>query len=397
MPLDFSQLAARIDEMAVRTRASGRGREERLRRAVELLESADADALISKLASSNTFWPVAGIIDGLARRCKHSSCPEEYTAVAVDGSHIDVDRHNSTRFYLINTGSAVIRYGANPDAQLSSEAALFFGDDLAITDPSNGRKDLIEGALLGVRRSIAECRALADIASQLPEDRSTIALLDGSLVLWGLTPRDYEGYIREELLDRGYLGSFDIMKRRSVTGNFALAGYVSFPRSADVVNALRVLLCAHEAADCERCRAEGRERECEALADIQDSDLFDRLLEEGERSDIFLSGSKFVRKYYGEHQIYFFYLKVEDETARIEVPQWVAERAEIVDLVHALVLDQCRRGQGYPVALMEAHEKAVVTAADREAFNRLVEQSLASEGITSRSSGKSLSKRGRWV
>jgi len=83
--------------------------------------------------------------------------------------------------------------------------------------------------------------------------------------------------------------------------------------------------------------------------------------------------------------------------ARVEVPLWVAERDELVDLVHALVLDQCRRGHGYPVALMEAHEKAVVTTADREQFWQLVEIALAEDRLTVRSSGKKKSKRLRWV
>ena len=54
-------------------------------------------------------------------------------------------------------------------------------------------------------------------------------------------------------------------------------------------------------------------------------------------------------------------------------------------------------GQGYPVALSEAHEKAVVTAADRENFWLLVEQSLWGEALTLSASAKSRSKRTRWV
>lgn len=67
------------------------------------------------------------------------------------------------------------------------------------------------------------------------------------------------------------------------------------------------------------------------------------------------------------------------------------------NLVHTLVLDQCQRGQGYPVALSEAHEQAVVTGADRENFWQLVESSLVDEHLPSPSSAKSQSKRTRWV
>jgi GNAT superfamily N-acetyltransferase len=307
-----------------------------------------------------------------------------------------VDRHSSVRCYLINIGKVLLRYGENPDARLDSRAALFFGDDLTITDPI-GRAELIEGALLDAKRAIEECRALAEMASELVGRQPTLALIDGSLVLWGLSPRDYEGYIKDELLNRQYLGSFDIMKQVSKGGTFALAGYISFPRSADVVNALKVALCPSDVADCERNCSGKRQRECDAIAGVQDADIFDALLDRGQRSALFSSGSKFVRSHYGEHQVHFFYLKLEEEVVRIEIPQWVAEHNDLVDLVHSLVLDQCRRGHGYPVALMEAHEKAVVTAADREGFRLLVEQAMVEERVEVRSSGKSQSKRLRWV
>jgi hypothetical protein len=97
------------------------------------------------------------------------------------------------------------------------------------------------------------------------------------------------------------------------------------------------------------------------------------------------------------HQVYFFYLKVDDEIARVEVPEWVALKPGLLDLTHALVLDQCRRGQGYPVALSEAHEQAVVTGSDREEFWSLVERSLEEEKMPAYNSTKSRSKKTRWV
>jgi NurA-like 5'-3' nuclease len=75
----------------------------------------------------------------------------------------------------------------------------------------------------------------------------------------------------------------------------------------------------------------------------------------------------------------------------------VATDANLLNLAHCLVLDQCRRGHGYPVALSEAHEQAVVTGADRENFQRLLEISLAEEKIPLTTSTKSRSKKTRWV
>lgn len=66
-------------------------------------------------------------------------------------------------------------------------------------------------------------------------------------------------------------------------------------------------------------------------------------------------------------------------------------------MVHSLVLEQCRLGDGYPVSLSEAHQKAVLNGADRECFWTLVERSLAEDGMPAWISNKSKSKRRPWV
>ncbi len=399
MPLDLAQVAARIEDLAAKLKAEEKGRLERLEHALQLLQCVDIEHLKDRIAGSKTTWLVAGLTSGLAQHYKAPTCPSELTVLATDGSQIDIDRHSSVRCFLINIGSVTLQYGQDPDASLESESALFFGDDLVITGPA-GREEPIEGALLGVKRSVEELRALARIAQELPCERPTLALIDGSLILWGLAARDFEGarnYVREELLNRGYLDALDRMKRCGEKKNLALASYISYSRSTDVVNALRVALCPHDPADCDCYCSEGGQRECDAVAGIRDSDLFQTLLGCGERSPIFISGSRFMHKHYGDHQIHFFYLKLDEEIARVEIPSWVADDEELVSLVHSLVLDQCQRGHGYPVALMEAHEKAVVTIADRERFWQLVELSLAENRLNVRSSGKRRSKVLRWV
>jgi hypothetical protein len=46
---------------------------------------------------------------------------------------------------------------------------------------------------------------------------------------------------------------------------------------------------------------------------------------------------------------------------------------------------------------MEAHERAVINGADRQAFSLLVESALEAAGLPSQGSAKNLSKRGRWL
>ncbi len=401
MSLDLAKVASQVEGMVARLKAGGKQRRERLRYALDTLhnKATDLDYLRRKIASSKTTWLVAGLVDGLDQHYKLPPCPEEFTIIATDGSHIDVDRHKSTRCYLINIGSVILHYGANPGALLDSSPCLYSGDEDLVIAPAmvRGREQPIEGVLLGVKRSVEECRQLAELAAELPQGIPTLALLDGSLILWGLAGQAYPEFVTEALLDKGFLHYLEEIRKLNNGKRLALASYISFPRSTDVVNALRVAICPHEAPDCDRYCPANEKRDCDVVAGVQDRELFLNLLGQGERSDLFISQSSIVRKHYGVHQVYFFYLRVDDEVARVEIPRWVGMDENLLNLTHALVLDQCRRGQGYPVALSEAHEKAVVTGADREQFWQLVESLLVEGKMPSLGSAKSQSKRTRWV
>jgi hypothetical protein len=384
--------------MIAQLRDSREERQQRLRFAMDTLgdESIDLEKLKKKIAASRTTWLVAELVEGLNNRYPAPSPPADFTVIGSDGSHIDVDRHHSTRCFLINLGTAMITYGSRPDAVLASSPRLYSSDEeLVISPPDGGREQVIEGAILGIKRSVEECRNLTDMAVELPTGTDCLALLDGTLILWGLEA--YPDFVTEELLVNGLFTCLDRMKQLNTDRRLALASYISFPRSTDVVNVLRVAVCPHDIVDSDQlCRA-CRSRECDRVSGVRDRDMFRELLEDGERSALFISPSKIVKERYEEHGIHFFYLRAEDEIARVEIPRWVAENSDLLNLTHGLVLDQCHRGQGYPVALSEAHEQAVVTGVDRESFWELVESSMIDERLPSPGSAKSFSKRTRWV
>jgi hypothetical protein len=400
MSLDLTKVAAQVGNMVARLKASGEQRQRRLQQALDVLndKSIDIEGLRKKIDSSQTTWLVAGLVDGLSPRYKAPPLPPEFSVIATDGSHIDVDRHQSTRCYLINIGAVVLEYGETPEAFLDSFPTLYFGDEELVIAPANGgRAQPIEGPLLGIKRAVDECQRLAELAKELPKDSSVLALVDGSLILWGLTGQTYPEFVTEALLTKGFLRHLEEIRRLNAERRLALASYISFPRSTDVVNALRVALCPHETIDSDKLCGECKSRECEAVTGVQDREIFSSILAEGERSALFSSQSKIVKDHYGGHWVYFFYLRTDGEIARVEVPQWVAQSEDLLGLTHGLVLDQCQRGQGYPVALAEAHEQAVVTGADRESFWQLVESLLIGEHLPTPTSAKSFSKRTRWV
>ena len=398
--LDFTQIVAQIEDLAASLKAQEGERRAKLDFALATIQSpaAEFNQLRQKIETSKTTWLVAGLRERVDLCQPALPCPENFIILASDGSHIDVDRHHSAHCFLINIGIAQLQYGQKPDAWLYNSPFLYFKDDEVVVSSADGRQALIEGQLLGIKRSVEECRLLAERAGELEADLPVVALLDGSLILWSLAGQVYPDFVIRELLVDGFLKCFDKLRELGRNRQLAVASYISFPRSTDVVNALRLAICPHQPVDCDHyCPGKFEGRECDAVAGLLDRDLFTRLLTPGERSAIFSSCSSVVEKYYGVHGINFFYIKLDGEIARVEIPLWVAEDKKLLELVHSAILDQCRRGLGYPVALGEAHEKAVVTGADREQFWGLVEQTLAEDRMWLESSAKQQSKRTRWI
>lgn len=404
MSLELGHVARQIDQVATTLSAGQQEWRDRLKLALEALSRAgqSLDDLKLKIVRSQgkSTWLVALPSEGLDLHHDPPAVSADFSVIGVDGSHIDVDRHRPVRCYLINTGWAALRYGGQPVADLGSRASLYAEErDLVLADPQGNRDQPIEGALLGMKRSVEECRRLAEMAQACPGTEPLLALVDGSLIMWGLTGQTYPDFVRQELLDRGLLRCLDDIRQACARRPVAVASYISLPRSADVVNTIRLALCPQEVADCDQnCpRQSGSARVCDAVAGLLDRDIFERALEPGQRSGLFATGSKIVADHYGENAVSFFYLRLEDEVTRVEVPRWVAQDAGLVGLVHSLVLDQCHRGNGYPVALAEAHEQAVVTGADRDWFWQTVDESLAGQHMSTYRSAKSRSKSTRWV
>ena len=402
MSLDLHKIAGQIADMAAGLGERRAERDSRLALALDTLSTAQSDVIEEKRALSRTTFLVAGLRGSLAGRHPSPAPPPAYAALAVDGSHIDVDRHLAARCYLINLGTVLIRYGERPMAELGSLPRLYTQDEhMYLRDPGSGRTQALEGSLLGALRAVEELRALAELAVQSPDDTPTLALIDGSLILWALAGQAYQDFVRKALIDEMFLPAMDRLRELARSRPLALAAYVSLPRSADVVNALRLdgRRCPYEAANCDmHCGLiEPGRCPCDSIAGVMDRDVFGELLGDGERSDAFVTTSSIVDRYYGEHEVNFYYLNAGEEIARVEIPAWVAGSPELLSLTHAGLLDQCRKGHGYPVAISEAHEQAVVTGGDREEFRVMVEAALGTQRLPVYTSLKDRSKRVKWL
>jgi hypothetical protein len=62
------------------------------------------------------------------------------------------------------------------------------------------------------------------------------------------------------------------------------------------------------------------------------------------------------------------------EIARVEIPAWCAHDSQKIDLIMRMIIDQCVKGDGYPVSCAHAHAQAVVSCRDRLLFQHVVRQ-----------------------
>ena len=403
MPLDLGEIALQLEQMA---QTLGQSRGQREQRLTDLLEAAaqidsgTARACTEAALGRNYLAAVAE--EGLLGSHAPCSPPSGWSVAAVDGSHIDVDRHLPVACFLINMGGCVLTYGDQPDASFFSQPHLATEPpDLQLVDPANpSQGEDVTGALLGLIRTAQELDRLCQAAGELPPDQPTLALVDGSLVLWGLSGQSYRPFVRDAIIHDRLLPSLERMKELSNQRPLTLAAYVSLPRSTEVVNAIRCCLCPHDLARCRSSCGNRRSTSepCNLANDFMDRELFQRLLPPGWRSPTYRTNSSVPRDYYGaEQQVYFYYLHVGEEIARVEVPAWVAQDEKLLTLGHSLILDQCQRGQGYPVAISEAHEQAVVNTSDRRVFRQLLAEALERQGLTAYTSEKDRSKRAPWL
>lgn len=415
MTLDLVNVAEQMPALLARL-GEERARNGRRREAAREALARNADdpaAWRQRLSAAQTRWPLALPLDERADRGYAAPpLPAEYAVLAVDGSHIDVDRQAPAGCYVLNLGWSAIFYGPPLAPWLDSRAEVQPSTaSLTERDPADAsREDAIRGEVLSLLRSVRELAQLAALAAELPAELPQAALLDGNLGLWNVTQAPISARLRERLIagEGGLLPALETLRELASRRRLAFGAYTSAAGTADVVHALRVAACPLDDVACTRCPGLGaRERPCDAVGLPADADLFTAVLAPGERSALFRARSRaFLRPgeakaslWYEEagHGVAFFYLRLEHEVARVELPVWAAERPETVGLLHAIVLDQCGKGPEYPVALQEAHEQAVITTVDRQSFAAMLERELEQEGSVPGGSAKSRSKRTRRI
>jgi hypothetical protein len=394
--LEFRDVIDHVDGLAIEAARRSRERAEQLQTA---LKRARLDARSwarehQRILHSTTAWLTARPLSGNSpaeQVCDPpTGAPDAYSALACDGSQIPIDRHEIAACYVINIGRVALHYGCDERPLLESKASVHYSDsDLyrrGADDDDETSGSLVSERVLANRRSSAELEAIGALIRDCADRPNPIAFVDNTLILWSHEAEPPEE--RKEAI-ACLMSLFELARAKRVP----VVGYVSRPGSREVVGALRVSLCTLEQVACKLCPYV-QDLPCAAIDRLCDADLFAELLRPGQRSGLFESRSRVLNSYApADNKIAFFYLNTGSEIARIEMPKWVSEDVELLGRVHGLSLDQIHKGSGYPICLAEAHERAVVSAGERDVFFRLVERSFVRSGLRVARTAKSVAKR----
>ena len=408
MALDFGQTARQMMSAMGDLSVTARSRRQRFADTLDRASAITPDEAARRTASagSRPFIVARTGAEGLLDSIPPPPAPDDWIAISVDGSHIDVDRHLPLRCYLINLGGCVLTYGAKPDCRFFSEPTLATGDaDLYLRpDDGSNQETLISGQLLGALRTVREVERLADAVEASSTDVPVLALLDGTLAFWDLQRGNYPRYVVESLVNDRLRGALGRLRDASRSHRpVALAAYTSRPQTTEVAGAVRACLCVSNPTECtRRCSARRSDlSQCDGAAGFDDRELFDALLEPGHRSPLYQTGRRASRfaldLAVGAEWSRFYYVNSGTEIARVEVPDWVAEDSDLLALGHAMLAKQCELGLGYPVVISEAHEQAVVSGRDREEFRKLALMLMEQNGLPTPESAKTVSKRLPWA
>lgn len=272
-----------------------------------------------------------------------------------------------------------MHYGQNRHPLLDSLPEIFYRPEDLYTSRQWGIRT---EEWMSFRRTASETTVLAELACSSTgghrdkeiEEIPTLAMVDGSLIYWFLEQLPFDA--RNQILPP-ILEAWQKLREAKIP----LMGYLSASRNVEGINFLRLLACPHPVPDCASfCPNQLDKVPCKIFEPLRDTTLWSTQLKPGQRGPLWRSNAR-ILDLYEDQQIYFCYIHVGAEIARIEVPSWVAQDKNMFDRSLGLMLGQVQKGYGYPVAIAEAHNQAVVKGGDKARFFSLLERQMIRAGL----------------
>ncbi|WP_036485412.1 DNA double-strand break repair nuclease NurA [Myxosarcina sp. GI1] len=380
--LDLAKLAGQLPGISQHLRQETIISRQRLELAQTLQQQANAKQteLVAILEQwrDRLLFAAATPVESLDSSIAIEPAPYSHSVFATDGSQISPSHHEIAYCYLINVGQIALHYGQSLHPLLDSLPEVFYKtEDLYIAKQWGIRLE----EWMSYRRTVSEAELLAEMACNwvLPpgchQHIPNLAMLDGSLIYWFLD--GLPGEAKDKILSP-ILAAWERLRATKIP----LIGYISASRSLEGLNFLRIDSCAHKHPDCiTYCGDVEDKYPCQKVDSLRDATFWATRLQPGERSPLYRSSLRILDLYDEAQRVYFCYVNVGTEVARIEIPAWVAEDSELLDRSLSIMLAQVQKGYGYPVALAEAHNQAVVRGSDRARFFALLEHQLIRSGL----------------
>ncbi|MFH1906421.1 MAG: DNA double-strand break repair nuclease NurA [Chloroflexota bacterium] len=384
MPLNFQQVYERIREIGAAAGPRQKQLDGLRQRALGLLKyyadkAAELGDKVDRARQADPSLRCAIPLDGrLDASYPAPAFEKPVTLLAADGSQIAPDRHAAVLYSLVNVGALVMELGSGKAPQVFTDSSLLYDDEIYAQHLLGTDTGMLTGEAIEMRRDIAERRKLLELAGQVTGGALSlskgpcVALTDGPVELWGAKDGGAEEYRRNLEIHKSILSQ---LQAKNVT----VAGYVDKPGADLVVRLLEIAVLSSD--------EEYKEiRKQHSLRGVTDRWLYNSLLKGGHRSSVFGLQSGSRAHYTGDLTLHFLYLNVGDEKhpalVRVEIPKWVADDKEKLDLLHAVLLQQCRimGAKPYPYILHRAHEVAVVTYEDRKQVEQMLQMELRRAG-----------------
>lgn len=392
--LDMAKLAGQLPGISQHLCTEASASHQRLQKAQNLLQASQSRQaeLVEQLQNwrDRLIFAAATPLEPLETCIDLATAPTAHSVFATDGSQISPSHHEIAYCYLINVGRVMLHYGQGLHPLLDSLPEVYYKEEDLYISRQWG---IPTSEWLGYRRTVAEAQILAEMACRWVKPpgahhEPNLAMVDGSLIYWFLEGLPTEA--REHLLPP-MLSAWEALEAARVP----LMGYISASRSSEGIHFLRLQACPHETPNCQDHCADLKRLPCQVTDPLRDSSVWANLLAPGQRGCLWKSSAKILDLYPESLQICFCYVHVGTEIARIEVPAWVAEEQGVFEQALSLMLAQVYKGYGYPVALAEAHNQAVVRGRDRARFFALLEQQMIRAGLRNVSTSyKEARKRG---
>lgn len=315
--------------------------------------------LSSRIATIDAPFSIPSWHNAIGQKKEVSQTIQNYHILSVDGSQIYPDRHQGPSCFLINIGSIVFHYDTQSRVHIYSQPSIFSAhnnshnngqDELLSTDNVNCRRQELE-----FNQGLKQAIALKQIVSA--SHNPFLLLFDGSLIFWLLESKD--NALQADFLPK-YLAALDQMHKEQIP----VAGYISLPKSRELVNIIRLALANFNPKQTSE----------HTLCHLVDSTIASFFLAPYERTILFQNNATISKQYPGHLRPYFFYINVGTEIGRVEIPQWIAHNEQLTDQIASIIIDQCKKGYGYPIAIAQAHEAAVVKGPDRDFFYYLLDK-----------------------